>query len=163
MIPPCAQNVLLSSGCDDLVSSVTSTLRLAAAHAAAHPASPLPMIRISVFIPVPFYRYVAPTKGEDEPAPCRLTGLTSYSMAGGSSRWLDLETDVNGRSGMRQGSNGNTVHTSLCKSSNIVKRDPARCFHQWLPGDAGSMHDLHRLSNHLRLPVMGKNRVNLPL
>src|SRR3990172_9084183 len=125
MIPPCAQNVLLSSGCDDLVSSVTSTLRLAAAHAAAHPASPLPMIRISVFMPVLFYRYVAPTKGENETVPCSVTGLTSYSMSCGSSRWLDLETDVNNRSGMRQGSDGNPVHTSLCKSSNIVKRDTA--------------------------------------
>src|SRR5574341_326049 len=163
MIPPCAQNVLLSSGCDDLVSSVTSTLHLAAAHAAAHPASPLPMIRISVLMSVLFYRYVAPMKGEAEPAPCRVTGLASYSMAGGSSRWLDLETDVNGRSGMRQGSNGNTVHTSLCKSSNIVKRDPARCFHQWLPSDAVSMHDLHCLSNHLGLHVIEKNRINLPL
>src|SRR3972149_5759982 len=64
MIPPCAQNVLLSSGCDDLVSSVTSTLRLAAAHAAAHPASPLPMIRLSVLMSVPFYRYDAPPQGE---------------------------------------------------------------------------------------------------
>src|SRR3972149_7626809 len=102
MIPPCAQNVLLSSGCDDLVSSVTSTLRLAAAHAAAHPARPLPMIRISVLMSVPFYRYVAPTKGEDEPAPCRVTGLTFYSMAGGSSLWLSLENHVDGRGGNRE-------------------------------------------------------------
>src|SRR3972149_3696416 len=163
MIPPCAQNVLLSSGCDDLVSSVTSTLRLAAAHAAAHPASPLPMIRISVLMSVPFYRYVAPTKGENEPAPWRVTGLTFYSMAGGSSRWLDLETDVNGRSGMRQGSDGNTVHTSLCKSSNIVKRDPARCFHQRRPTDAVGIHDLHRLTNHLGLHFSEKNRIHPPL
>src|ERR1700693_2247754 len=102
MIPPCALNVLLSSGFEARVSSVTSQPRFAASHAAARPPRPLPITRMSV-------------------RKASFIEQASYGLDLG----CDLETQIYCRSRMRQRANRNPVHTCFGEFSYIGERDPA--------------------------------------
>src|ERR1700732_2065288 len=101
MIPPCARYVLLSSGLEARVSSVTAQPRFAASQAAAKPPRPLPITRTSVWIASFIWRTL-----------CRLY----------------LETQIHCGGVMRQRANRNPVHACLGKLPDVRKRDSTGSF-----------------------------------
>src|SRR5580692_5323164 len=101
MIPPCARYVLLSSGFEARVSSVTAQPRFAASQAAAKPPRPLPITRTSVWIASFILRTL-----------CR----------------LDLETQIHCGGRMRQGTDRNPVYAHFGEFPHVPKRDSPGSF-----------------------------------
>src|SRR5258708_12162320 len=123
MIPPCARYVLLSSGFDARVSSVTAQPRFAASQAAARPPRPLPITRTSVRI---------------------------ASFIRKASSRFDLETQIHCRGGMRQRTARTPVYACFGEFPPVAKCDSTGSFRANLSRRAMLSHLLDALLSQPR-------------